>query len=908
MKFAFHLKEELVPEWRDQYLDYKGGKKLLKRIVRNETPIQKPIKPPKSADTDGQAHSSQVLHRSLEGLSQRIDASAPSTTKSPIELPPPALTHPPSTPNKNSATTSSNDSSSTKTPFQKESSDISIRNQDTSTTEGSENSQGPDNTQNSSSKLVNDKSPLLNSPREGQKSGRFSVRTPYQSILASPTIIEKARNRKDAEDQFLKWVDDQIDKIDKFYSQKEQEAVERFLLLQDQLIRLINHKQRIHNRGAIDRAAKSTISVFAKKVGLPSLPVLLQDKFSSSKRCNSEEHLSTVGPVRGTQPSDDYVRHDDDMHVVYSAAKRQLKVALSEYYRSLELLKGYRALNQTAVRKIVKKFDKLANRQESEKYTKKVADSYFSKSDVLENLSNKTEEMFAKYFENSNRKSAIEKLRAKEFAPLHYRPMLSAGLWIGLSIPLFIQAIYVGIKHLSNGTHPDTEYLFQVWGGFFIVNLILMLFSLNLWIWSKFKINYPFIFEFDQRHSLDVQQYPELPAFLLFLMSLFGWLTFNDFFQEYPAKYFPPIYLGIAVVVWILPFPIIYWRSRKWLLVACWRLLLSGLYPVEFRDFFLGDIFCSLNYSLSNASFFFCLYATHWEFVYPGSPKASRCSSQRSRLLGFLNCLPGIWRFLQCLRRFGDTGDWFPHLANAAKYSCLILYYMFLSLMRIDRGQSDALRAVFITFAAINAIYSSFWDLVMDFSLGQMGSKHFMLRDELAFGAKWPYYTIMVIDPIMRFSWVLYAVFSRQIQQSAKISFIVALIEIVRRFLWVFFRVENEHCSNVVRMRATRDLVLPYSVYKKEKDEEEAVDEPLLIPRRSQTTQEPEGYHGSPGRRDTFASIATPVLRAVSAKVRSAHTADFQRKTVVVGEEDEEEDDDDDLEDDHDVTSHTNSN
>jgi hypothetical protein len=27
-------------------------------------------------------------------------------------------------------------------------------------------------------------------------------------------------------------------------------------------------------------------------------------------------------------------------------------------------------------------------------------------------------------------------------------------------------------------------------------------------------------------------------------------------------------------------------------------LLLAGLYPVEFRDFYLGDMFCSLTYSM----------------------------------------------------------------------------------------------------------------------------------------------------------------------------------------------------------------------------------------------------------------------------------------------------------------------
>ena len=54
-----------------------------------------------------------------------------------------------------------------------------------------------------------------------------------------------------------------------------------------------------------------------------------------------------------------------------------------------------------------------------------------------------------------------------------------------------------------------------------------------------------------------------------------------------------------------LPGNILYGNSRRWLQVALWRLLLSGLYPVEFRDFFLGDIVSSLTYTMGNISFFF---------------------------------------------------------------------------------------------------------------------------------------------------------------------------------------------------------------------------------------------------------------------------------------------------------------
>ena len=121
---------------------------------------------------------------------------------------------------------------------------------------------------------------------------------------------------------------------------------------------------------------------------------------------------------------------------------------------------------------------------------------------------------------------------------------------------------------------------------------------------------------------------------------------------------------------------------------------------------------------------FFCLYAKGWND--PG-----QCNSTHSRLLGFFSTVPGIWRALQCLRRYYDTRNAFPHLVNCGKYTFTILFYMSLSLYRIDKN--DSLKALFITFATVNSIYcckfsrcilfshwsltfTAIWDLAMDWS------------------------------------------------------------------------------------------------------------------------------------------------------------------------------------------------
>ena len=135
---------------------------------------------------------------------------------------------------------------------------------------------------------------------------------------------------------------------------------------------------------------------------------------------------------------------------------------------------------------------------------------------------------------------------------------------------------------------------------------------------------------------------------------------------------------------------------------------------------------------------------------------------------------------------------------------------MTLSIYRINKTGPN--KAVFITFATINSIYTSFWDIYYDWSLGDPRAKHPFLRKELGYKKVWWYYTAMVIDPILRFNWVLYTVIPLQLQHSAKTSFIAALGEIFRRGMWSVFRVENEHCTNVGRFRASRDVPLPYEV------------------------------------------------------------------------------------------------
>lgn len=676
--------------------------------------------------------------------------------------------------------------------------------------------------------------------------------------------------------EFLEWLDSELYKIEMFYREKEDQAVERFLLLQDQLYQLREQRELLKSQGHHDHSdeilhlgmdeAKTKLQKI-NKYELPSLPKInlrkMKIKGDDDADASQQAHNRRDYELR-KKPS-----------VPYYVARRQIKSAIQEYYRGLELLKSYRMLNRTGFRKLTKKFDKQTHSDISTWYMEKVNANYFGTSDVLDNMIPKVEELFSLYFENGNRKVAIEKLRSNMNEDQFYSSMFLSGILLGISVPLLTYALYLGLSKTLDQEIPEGKHLLQIWAGFFLAILIAILFGVNCYIWTKYKVNYRFIFEFNPRSALDYRQYVFLPSLLLFLFSIFMWFSFNDFWPDkLPARYWPWFFFGFGGVVLILPFDVFFHESRKWLIVTVWRLVLSGLYPVEFRDFFIGDIFCSLTYTMGNISFFFCMYATHWSGALEGGDP--KCGSSKSRLMGFFATLPPIWRFLQCLRRYFDSGDWFPHLANMVKYFITVLYYMLLSVYRIDRTLQN--RAAFIFFAIVNSVYSAFWDLFMDFSLFQ---DKYLLRNDLMY-PKWFYYFSMVFDVILRFQWIFYALFSRQIQQSAVTSFCIAVAEILRRFIWLLIRMENEHVTNRHLYRASREVPLPYQLARRpsvrySEDQTRAEDHEANVGYESIGPQEAQQTPAT--LRSRRESILSPgVLQNVSKAIVNAHAKDFQRR------------------------------
>ena len=252
---------------------------------------------------------------------------------------------------------------------------------------------------------------------------------------------------------------DELYKVDKFYGEKEQAAIDRMLEL------------------------KLQFSIYQEQLFV---------RRSQNASDLQDSHR-------------DYVRP----HFHRNYARRKLKSALIEFYRGLDLLRSFVILNSTAFRKLNKKFDKATgDRPLLHFYNKNVERAHFVQSNAVEEITDEVEELFARHFERGNRKAAIDELKMKSMQ--NWQALTSVmfvnGIFLGLGSILGLIGLVEAIASLSQDDSQkvsDTSYLLQLYGGYFAVWLMMIFFCIACVVFDQFKINYSFIFQFNTSHHLD---------------------------------------------------------------------------------------------------------------------------------------------------------------------------------------------------------------------------------------------------------------------------------------------------------------------------------------------------------------------------------------------------------------------
>ncbi|KAI9499548.1 EXS family-domain-containing protein [Zychaea mexicana] len=295
---------------------------------------------------------------------------------------------------------------------------------------------------------------------------------------------------------FFHKLDEQLDRIARFYNERENEIKSKLtaLRIQMELVadygRLISEEQESRELreqqdqqqeedGGAERDAEYC-SLLARCNPLRWFKRLRRCRSilttsTTTKKPPFLANLSTLPiPLR-------YATKND--HFSYQVARGRLKRALTEFYRSIELLQSYKETNLQGFQSILRKFDRIAGWQANKHYMEKIKQYHWASTKDLEKVMEDTISLFANEFSRGNRAKSARCLKTLE----KKQESLTATSWrVGF---------YLGAA------------------------VFLLLYDISL-------VNYKFIFELNPGDNLDYRQFAEGRI----VFSYFFPVEFRDFF------------------------------------------------------------------------------------------------------------------------------------------------------------------------------------------------------------------------------------------------------------------------------------------------------------------------------------------------------------------------------------------
>ncbi|XP_020513497.1 xenotropic and polytropic retrovirus receptor 1 homolog isoform X1 [Labrus bergylta] len=573
------------------------------------------------------------------------------------------------------------------------------------------------------------------------------------------------------EEKFFQACEKELAKINTFYSEKLAEAQRRFATLQNELQSSLDAQR---ETWANERGLRKRKTVFA---------------LSQQERC---KHRNI----------------------------KDLQLAFSEFYLSLILLQNYQNLNFTGFRKILKKHDKILETSRGADWRVahvEVAPFYTCKK--ITQLISETEALVTTELEGGDRQRAMKRLRVPPLGAAQPAPAWTTfrvGLYCGVFLVLVVTVVITGAVVIKQDNVWPMVRIYR--GGFLLIEFLFLL-GINTYGWRQAGVNHVLIFELNPRNNLSHQHLFEIAGLLgvLWCVSLLCCLFSHNILVPMQAN--PLALYGLFFLFFINPFKTCYYKSRFWLLKLLFRVVTAPFHRVGFADFWLADQLNSLVVVLMDLEYMICFYSFELDWkkhdgLINSAAGKDVCNSYSYGVRAVIQCLPAWFRFVQCLRRYRDTKRAFPHLVNAGKYSTSFFAVTFAALYSTHKAENHADTQIFlylyVSCLLVSSCYTLVWDLKMDWGLfDRNAGENTFLREEIVYPHKAYYYSAIVEDVLLRFSWTLTVSLSTVTGLhgiSDILATVLAPMEVFRRFVWNFFRLENEHLNNCGEFRAVRDI------------------------------------------------------------------------------------------------------
>lgn len=583
-------------------------------------------------------------------------------------------------------------------------------------------------------------------------------------------------------------------------------------------------KQAPHSE-SIDQSKRSTSSI-------PHL------EYSVSMDFDDQENV--LGDLMGNRTYSGATAENDQERLDLVRKSDSIRRAITDNYRTAKLLHNYCIMNYTGFIKIAKKFDKTFPTHKGMFKGKNCDDGR-----QAELLASRMEKIYAKWFCDGNVKEAQAQLLSKRGDGLMMDwTQLRLGYRLGMCsiLALWVAWDCVWGQLALNEVSIGGRTAFPVFRGVFGLLSWHWFWGFAVYVWNRFRINYIYLFEFDPRNiSSAIEIFNDAvdeTLVFLSLMLLYYKADAGDMPLWIAPRVYPLILVGYALRCLFSP-----WKTRKHLWKTIREAIAAPLIQPTFFHVYVGDVFTSMVKVFQDLLWTGCwlvsgdfLVATHSKHQHGHDVHVWTSTFwYKSVAIPLVCCFPLFVRFNQCLRKYMDTRKAMPNLANALKYAmsqCVTLFGAFHPLYLMhnrrdqynitmndeetlvisDQSKFDFFQVFWMGLFISSSLYSYWWDVFMDWGLGRRN--YGGLGPRLMFPRKSYYYAVMAADLVLRFMWVLTLLppqSGAKFELPAYLSAISMVVELFRRTIWSFFRLENEHRQNTNGYRRVNVVPLHFN-------------------------------------------------------------------------------------------------
>ncbi|KAI9300342.1 EXS family-domain-containing protein [Cunninghamella echinulata] len=385
-------------------------------------------------------------------------------------------------------------------------------------------------------------------------------------------------------------------------------------------------------------------------------------------------------------------------------------------------------------------------------------------------------------------------------------------------------------------TTTATSYLPGTYRPIVLICIGLCGWGLDLLLLCRQRIDPAHLLQIHSNDSKPIYHSIFILASVLSIMVFLNLWFYLQCYQKSEASWLPFIAYFSAILFLFWPGQSFYKKERKRFIRLVKRICSFNLFStVYFVDIIFADFLTSFSNVFGDFFLTLCIILNGKSSDDFDLLEANRDNAYyRDIMVPLVISLPYIIRLRQCMSEYIESrGETKRHLFNALKYASAFPAIILSALQKkvafhiMESGsvpttwwinESNIFR-LWMMAVFINSMYSFWWDISMDWNLLQitydksssatttikhkstiMDHHHhttstlpmIRFRRHLHFSSTTIYFLAMILDFVLRITWSMKLSSHIYIQHIEGSVFLVELLEVFRRWVWVLFRMESE--------------------------------------------------------------------------------------------------------------------